>query len=100
MLMFQIVGLLDSLERCLQIDNPQILHNVLWTFSYITDGENAQVEEILKMKIEGRFIELLGHEDYEVVAPAIRVVGNLVTAEDEDTRVLNLFKSINRIGND
>jgi len=60
----------------------------LWALSYLSDGENDQIDDILKLDIAGRLIELLKSSDYDIKAPALRCIGNLLTGEDEHTEVL------------
>jgi len=58
----------------------------------LSDGEDAQITEVINMDVIPRVLEILKNtSDTDVGSPALRLLGNIVTGYDDDTDiVLNL----------
>lgn len=67
----------------MKYDDEELLANTLWALSFLCDGEVSQIEEILRLEIVERLIELLKWEDLEVKVPALKSLTNLLTGDDE-----------------
>jgi importin subunit alpha-6/7 len=71
--------------------DEDILSDCCWALSYISDGDNQRIQDILDLNVLPRLISLLGHESSKVTIPSLRTLGNVVTGSDEQTQiVLNL----------
>jgi len=67
------------------VQNDEVLNNCMWALSYLSDGTDEQIKAVLEMGITKKIVEMLAHEEPHMVAPALRVVGNLVTGGDSFT---------------
>ena len=82
----EIVPCVPVLGVLLNVPDDEILVNTCWGISYFTDGANnhKRIEEILKHElILPRLVELLEHENDAISLPALRVIGNILSGEEE-----------------
>jgi len=59
--------------------------------SYLSDGDNQQVKDVLDLEITARLLSLTIHQKNEIKLPALRTICNLLTSEDQDTEVFSIF---------
>lgn len=79
---------LNVLSRLLFSSDPDVLADVCWALSYLSDGSNDKIQAVIDSGVCRRLVELLMHNDYKVVSPALRAVGNIVTGDDIQTQVI------------
>jgi len=60
----------------------------MWALSYTSDGTDEQIAKLFDMEVVSKVVELLSHQEQYMVAPALRVIGNLVTGKDVFTDAL------------
>lgn len=56
-----------------------------WALSYLTDGSNDKIQAVLETGIISRLVELLTSPDGNILTPALRTVGNIVSGNDIQT---------------
>lgn len=77
---------ISVLNALLNAPDDEILTDVCWALSYLTDGTNDRIEAVVKeASIVPRVVELLDHDVASVQTPALRVVGNIVTGDEDQT---------------
>jgi importin subunit alpha-1 len=59
-----------------------------WALSYISDGNNDNIQAVLDCGCASRMVSLLNHPSYKVQVPALRTVGNIITGSEKQTQVL------------
>jgi importin subunit alpha-1 len=79
---------LPIMARLLQTSDTELLTDVLWAFSYVSDGNDANIQAVLQTGAAPRLIELLSNPSYTIQTPALRAVGNIVTGNDSQTQVM------------
>eukprot|EP01132_Coremiostelium_polycephalum_P002538 gene2538-3141_t len=84
---------LDLITKILLTDNPhkanhEILSDILWTTSYLCDGENARIQSVVDTGIVPTLVELLSTEVQSIGTPALRTIGNIVTGESQQTQAV------------
>jgi len=82
---------LQVLASLLFVKDDEVLTDACWAFSYISDDnspQNQQINAVVKCGAVKRLVELLSHPTDNVKHPALRTVGNIVTGDDLQTQVV------------
>ncbi|KNC85315.1 hypothetical protein, variant [Sphaeroforma arctica JP610] len=88
--MCQVKEALPIFKSLIYRADREVLIDICWGLSYLTDGENEKIQAVLDLDITKRLVNLLKHESLHVVTPALRTIGNIATGEDHQTQqVLN-----------
>ena len=90
--MHQTKNFLPILQRLVSIDDEEILINVLWAFSYLSDGDNDKITAILNLDVLKFINKALFNKNMLVISPALRTIGNLVTGTDQQTEVIQIYE--------
>jgi len=77
---------LPKLSQLLTSADEEVLTDACWALSYLSDGEDSKIEEVLRVGVVRRLVELLAHKSASVLVPALRTVGNIVTGNDQQTQ--------------
>ena len=68
--------------------NSDCFLDIAWAFSYLSDGGECRIPEILNSGITPKIFELLSNPKVGIVIPSLRTIGNLVTGDDSSTQKL------------
>lgn len=77
----------------LQTTKPDILADICWALCNLCecDRENKFPHDLYHSGVLPALIKLMTHNNKQVLIPALRIVGNILTSEDEFTQLaLNL----------
>lgn len=61
-----------------------------WALSYLSDGSNDKIQAVLESGIIPQLVTLLASPEVNVLTPALRAVGNIVTGDDVQTDAIIL----------
>lgn len=82
---------LPVLARLLYSHDAETVTDACWALSYMSDGDNNNIQAVLDANVASRLVELLGSSVASVQTPALRAVGNIVTGTDTQTQfIINL----------
>lgn len=83
-----VAPILPFLKGCLTIENEKVLEYALWSLSYLSDGEDFKSKQILKLNRTKRIIDLALYENKKLTLPAVRVISNILSSDDEDLFIM------------
>lgn len=81
-------SIISELSKLIFSEDNDILTDVCWALSYISDGSSVIIQGIINSGMLNRITELLMHKDTRVQTPALRTVGNIVTGDDFQTQAV------------
>jgi len=64
------------------------LQDICWALSYISDGDDARIQEVMKTGVTQHLVRFLGHESTSIITPALRTLGNFVSGNDMQTQAV------------
>jgi importin subunit alpha-6/7 len=86
---FKVARALSSLAKVLiENDVEDILVDVCWAMSYLSDGGEDRIPFILQTGVLPRLVQLLRHPNIAISVPCLRTIGNIVTGTDEQTQMV------------
>lgn len=93
------------MSRLLYSSDNDVLSDAAWALLFITDADPSRAARLLEEGIGPQLVSLLKHPSYAVQMPALRVVGNILFGDDEQTQtminlnVTNGLEHLMRTGN-
>lgn len=81
----QVKVALPILEKLIQLDDEEILADACWALSYISDGNDENIQAVIEARVCEKLVDLLLHS-LRVLTPALRTIGNIVTGNDVQTQ--------------
>ncbi|KAI3968640.1 hypothetical protein MKX01_028790 [Papaver californicum] len=79
---------LPVLQHLIHSSDEEILTDVCWALSYISNGTNDRIKALIEAGVCPRLVNLLLHPSPTVYTPSLRTVGNIITGDDEQTQIL------------
>ena len=79
---------LPALAQLIMSTDLETLADACWALSYLSDGANDKIAVVIEAGVCGRLVELLMHPSPQVLIPALRTVGNIVTGDDVQTQII------------
>ena len=67
----------------LEHDSEEIITDILWAFSYVSDGNEQKMSYITSTGILPRLVEMLRHPNIAISVACLRTLGNILTGTDE-----------------
>lgn len=70
--------------------SEDIVIDALWALSYISDGEDARIDAIITADkcITRKLVDIVGSGKANIIAPALRVLGNFVSGNKAQTQAV------------
>jgi len=67
----------------LEHDSEEIITDILWAFSYVSDGSDNKMQHITDTGILPRLVEMLKHPNIAISVACLRTLGNILTGSDD-----------------
>ncbi len=66
----------------------RLIEDSLWALTYLSDGDDERIENILKLNLVKKIMEHAHSSKIRYALPAVRIIANLLTGTDEQTETL------------
>jgi len=77
---------LPVLARLICHHDNEVIIDALWALSYLSDGNDNNIQAVVNAGIIPRVIQLLSNPNANMQTPALRCLGNIVTGNDQQTQ--------------
>lgn len=79
---------LPVLAKLVLLEHPHVVADTCWALSYLSDGDDTDIQALLDIVPAKRLVDLAGHSDSRVVSASLRCVGNIVSGSDAQTQAM------------
>jgi len=76
------------ITNLIHTQDVRILEDICWSLSYITDGDNIRIQEVVNSGVIPKLIDLLNYPSFSIQTPTLRTIGNIISGEDEHTQIM------------
>ncbi|KAJ6235500.1 importin subunit alpha-4 [Anaeramoeba flamelloides] len=67
-------------------NHQQLVIDACWGLSYLSDGNDLNINSVINAGVVPKMVEFLGSNNPKIQTPALRVIGNIVTGDFEQTQ--------------
>ena len=78
-----VAAVLVTVKNILKTDDTEVLSHACWALSHLCEGPSPHIQAVVTAQVCHRLVELLKEKSWRVVKPALRTIGNIVCAEDD-----------------
>eukprot|EP01156_Anaeramoeba_ignava_P022702 Anaeramoba_ignava/c20959_g1_i4.p1 GENE.c20959_g1_i4~~c20959_g1_i4.p1 ORF type:complete len:484 (-),score=170.22 c20959_g1_i4:446-1897(-) len=76
------------LAAMLHSTDTEILTDSCWGLSYLTDGNNRQIQAVIDADVVPKLVNLVNSPQDTISTPALRTLGNIVSGDDSQTQLV------------
>jgi hypothetical protein len=80
----EVAPAIPFIVQVLYLPDTEVLADALWTLSYLTEFDSERVQAVVQSGCIKQVIALLSRSEVEVVTPALRTIGNIVSGDDPE----------------
>lgn len=86
---FQVVSpAIPFLAQLIRSQDQQLVTDSSWALSYLSDGDNTNIQAVLDAGIVDVVVSNLGSQSLSIQTPSLRIVGNIVTGDNNQTQTV------------
>lgn len=67
---------------------PEVVADACWAFCFLTEAKSEQKKEVLSYVNPQYLLYLILYDDIRLQSPALRLAGNFVSGDQDDTQVM------------
>jgi len=79
---------LPFISDLIESGHTSSLMDTCWALSYISDGDDARIQEVMNSGVVPHLVKFLTHESTSIITPALRTLGNFVSGNDSQTQAV------------
>ena len=95
---FNVVNIaIPYLAELIKSNDSQVVTDACWALSYLSDGDNTKIQAVINSGVCEKVVLNLMHQSQAVQTPSLRIIGNIVTGDDEQTQHVIDFHVLPRL---
>jgi len=79
---------LPFIYNLIESGNTSSRMDAYWALSYISDGDDARIQQVMNSGVVPHLVNSLAHESTSIITPALRTLGNFVSGSDSQTQAV------------